>query len=153
MKCPSCNAEGRDGAKFCHECGAPFLRQTATPTLGAPPEETTESLNMRRSEPLQVHQRARQIEAEQVKLLYGQAPAGCVATVLNAEIVTVVLWKVVAHPLLLAWLGLLIVILLSLFGLLRQYQRRTPAAGQTRFWRTLFIIGVGSGATVGGASG
>src|SRR5258707_14722343 len=52
MKCPSCNAKGRDEAKFCHECGAPFLKQTAIPTLNAPPEETNESLNMRRPEPL-----------------------------------------------------------------------------------------------------
>src|SRR5215510_9590484 len=153
MKCPSCGSEGRDGAKFCQECGTPFTRQTATPTLGVPPEETTESLNVMRSEPLQVHQRARQIEAEQVKLLYKQAPAGCVATVLNAGIVTAVLWKVVAHSLLLTWLGLLIVIILSLFVLLRLYQRRTPTVGRISFWRIVFIIGVGCGATVGGAAG
>jgi signal transduction histidine kinase len=100
-----------------------------------------------------VCERARQIEAEQVRLLYRQAPAGCVATVLNAGIVTVVLWKVVAHALLLAWLALLIVIILSLFMLLRLYQRQTPTADRICFWRTLFIIGVGAGGTVGGAAG
>ncbi len=153
MKCPSCSSECHDGAKFCHACGASFLRQTATPALGASLEETTASLNMRRPEPLQRVQRARQIETEQVRLVYRQAAAGCVATVLNAGIVTIVLWKVVAHPLLLAWLGLLIVVILSLFGLLRLYRRRAPTADQTRFWRTLFLIGVGFGATVGGAAG
>src|SRR5215510_11012075 len=153
MKCPSCGSEGRDGAKFCQECGTPFTRQTATPTLGVPPEETTESLNVMRSEPLQVRQRARQIEAEQVKLLYKQVPAGCVATVLNAGIVTAVLWKVVAHLLLLAWLALLLVIILSLLVLLRLYHRQTPTADRLCFWRTLLIIGVGAGGTVGGAAG
>jgi signal transduction histidine kinase len=99
------------------------------------------------------HERVRQIEAEQVRLLYTQAFAGCIATLLNAGIVTVVLWKVVARPLLLGWLTLLIVIVLSLFVLLRLYQRRTPTTDRTCFWRTLFIIGVGSGGTVGGAAG
>src|SRR5262245_17846205 len=115
MKCLSCGSAGRDEAKFCQECGAPFTRQMATPTLGVPLKETTESLNVMRPEPFQVHQRARQIEAEQVRLLYKQTPAGCVATALNAGIVTAVLWKVVAPPLLLAWLGLLLVIILLLF--------------------------------------
>ncbi|HJY83502.1 MAG TPA: HAMP domain-containing sensor histidine kinase, partial [Candidatus Binatia bacterium] len=135
------------------ECGAPFTKQTVTPPFGVLPEETTESLNVMRPEPLQVRQRAQQIDAEQVSLLYRQTPAGCVATVVNAGIVTAVLWKVVAHPLLLAWFGLLTVILLSLFVLLRLYPRQTPTVDRTRFWRTLFIIGVGCGATVGGAAG
>ncbi len=97
-----------------------------------------------------VRERGRQIEAEQVRLLYTQAFAGCVATALNAGIVTVVLWKVVARPLLLGWLTLLLVVVLSLFVLLRLYQRRTPTTDRICFWRTLFIIGVGSGGTVGG---
>jgi signal transduction histidine kinase/CheY-like chemotaxis protein len=100
-----------------------------------------------------LRERAQQIEAEQVRLVYTQAPVGCAATVLNAGIVTVVLWKVVAHPLLLAWLALLIALILSLFALLRLYQRLTPTADRLRFWRTLFTIGVGSGGTVGGAAG
>ena len=92
-----------------------------------------------------LRERAWQIEAEQVRLLYTQAPTGCVATVLNAGIVTFVLWKVVAHPLLIAWLALLIAIILSLFVLLRMYQRATPTADRLRLWRTLVVIGVGSG--------
>ncbi|HJY84620.1 MAG TPA: hypothetical protein VKK81_26495, partial [Candidatus Binatia bacterium] len=100
-----------------------------------------------------VRERARQIEAEQVRLLYKQTPAGCAATVLNAGIVTIVLWKVVGHALLLAWLALLIGIILSLFVLLRLYQQQTLTADRSCFWRTLFIIGVGAGGTVGGAAG
>ena len=118
----------------------------------ASPSDLKASLDEPNSQP-GVRERARQIEAEQVRLLYTQAPAGCAATVLNAGIVTVVLWKVVAHPLLLAWLALLIAIILSLFVLLRLYQRLTPTADRLRFWRTLFIIGVGFGGTVGGAAG
>ena len=100
-----------------------------------------------------LRERARQIEAEQVRLLYTQAPAGCVATVLNAGVVTFVLRKVVAHPLLIAWLALLIAIILSLFVLLWMYQRATPTADRSRLWHTLFVIGAGSGGTVGGAAG
>src|SRR5437879_3604980 len=100
-----------------------------------------------------VRERTRQVEAEQVRLLYRQLPGGCVATVLNAGIVTAVLWTVVAHPLLLAWLALLTIMILSLLVLLQQYHRRVPTADQLYFWRTLLIIGVGTSATVGGAAG
>src|SRR5262245_23408385 len=74
------------------------------------------------------HTWTEQSEAEQVRLLYRQVPAGCVATVLNAGIVAAVLWKVVVHPLLLAWLALLLVIILSLLVLVRLYHRRLPTA-------------------------
>ncbi|HKA54312.1 MAG TPA: HAMP domain-containing sensor histidine kinase [Candidatus Binatia bacterium] len=100
-----------------------------------------------------VRERARQVEAERVRLLYRQLPTGCIATVLNAGIVTAVLWPVVAHRLLLAWLGLLTLLILSLLALLRQYHRRAPTADRLGFWRTLLIIGVGTSATVGGAAG
>ena len=82
----------------------------------ASPSDVKTSLAKPESPP-GLRERARQIEAEQVRLLYTQAPAGCVATVLNAGVVTFVLRKVVAHPLLIAWLALLIAIILSLFVL------------------------------------
>src|SRR5262249_44654077 len=47
----------------------------------------------------------------------------------------------------------LIGIILSLFVLLRLYQQQTLTADRSCFWRTLFIIGVGAGGTVGGAAG
>src|SRR5437773_9819878 len=100
-----------------------------------------------------LRERARQIEAEQVRLLYTQAPAGCVATVLNAGVVTFVLRKVVAHPLLIAWLALLVGIILSLFVLLWVYQRATSTAGRFGWLETVIVLGGGSGCTVGGAEG
>jgi signal transduction histidine kinase len=66
---------------------------------------------------------------------------------------TAVLWAVVAHPLLLTWLACLLVVILSLFVIIWTYRRRTPTVEQTPFWRTLFILGAGAGATVGGAAG
>jgi hypothetical protein len=100
-----------------------------------------------------VPQRVWQIEAEQVRLLYTQAPAGCVATVLNAGVMTFVLWPVVAHPLLLGWLVLLVAIILALGVLLWLYHRAAPTAERIGLWRTLFVLGVGAGGTVGGAAG
>ncbi|TMA60129.1 MAG: response regulator, partial [Deltaproteobacteria bacterium] len=118
----------------------------------ASPSDVKTSLAKPESPP-GLRERARQIEAEQVRLLYTQAPAGCVATVLNAGVVTFVLRKVVAHPLLIAWLALVVAIILSLFVLLWMYQRATPTADRSRLWHTLFVIGAGSGGTVGGAAG
>src|SRR3954452_17627160 len=51
-----------------------------------------------------------EIEAEQTRLLYAQAPTGFVVTLLNASIVTVVLWQEIGPPVLLTWLALMVAV-------------------------------------------
>src|SRR5262245_31103517 len=116
----------------------------ATPL--SPDVSTSESLATR-------HQKARQVEAEQVRLLYTQAPAGCAATVFNAGIVTVILWGAVAHPVLLVWLTLVIAITLCRYILVRTYRHTTPTPAQIHLWRTRFIVGAGSAGCIWGAAG
>jgi len=100
-----------------------------------------------------VSPRVQQIEAEQVKLLYTQAPIGFVATMLNAAVVVFVLWESVASSLLIAWFVLIVTITLSRLALVLRYRRATPTADQVRSWRTLFILGAGAAGVAWGASG
>jgi len=64
--------------------------------------------------PAGFQERAQSIEAQQVRLLYTQAPIGLVASVLNAGIVAFVLWNAVAHPVLIGWFTLIVVVVVYL---------------------------------------
>lgn len=96
--------------------------------------------------------RARQIEAELVGLLYKQAPPGFVATVLNAGIITCVLWSTVAPSLLITWFALLGGITACRFLLVRHYRRTALVVDQVAHWRALFIIGTGAAGAAWGAT-
>ena len=103
--------------------------------------------------PAGFQERAQSIEAQQVRLLYTQAPIGLVASVLNAGIVAFVLWNAVAHPVLIGWFTLIVVVTLSRFMLVRMYRRAAPTADCIHLWRTRFIAGVAAASVVWGAAG
>jgi PAS domain S-box-containing protein len=96
---------------------------------------------------------ARYIEAQQVELLYTQAPAAFVATILNAGIATAVLWQHVDCRLLLGWLTLILVITLSRFVLVWQYSRTARRAERFEVWRRRFILGAGLAGIAWGSAG
>ena len=96
---------------------------------------------------------SRQIEAELVGLLYKQAPSGFIATLINAGIVTFMLWPSVSHSVLLIWLTLIAVITSARFALVLHYRRTTLLVTQIEYWRTRFIVGAGAAGTVWGAAG
>jgi len=50
-------------------------------------------------------QRTAILHAEQVRLLYANAPAGFVATVLNVVLLVLIQWPVIAPPRLVTWLA------------------------------------------------
>lgn len=93
---------------------------------------------------MDAHERAQQVEGELVSLLYEQAPVGLSATILNASLVTFILWPNGNHTRLVTWLLLIGVITLCRFALVRQYQNSASTATQFHRWRTLFIIGAGA---------
>src|SRR5215210_488606 len=95
---------------------------------------------------------SRQIEAELVGLLYKQAPSGFIATLINAGIVTFMLWPSVSHSVLLTWLTLIAVITSARFALVLHYRRTASLVTQTEYWRTRFIVGAGAAGTVWGAA-
>ena len=98
-------------------------------------------------------EKTQQIEAEQVRLLYAQAPAGFIATIINACIVTFILRQTIAPSLLFSWLSLLFVVTLGRGILVHQYNRTALSLAHTPIWRTRFLIGAGLSGIVWGSAG
>jgi signal transduction histidine kinase len=96
--------------------------------------------------------RRQQIAAEQVALLYQQAPAGFIAILLNASIITYTLWTLITPSVLLAWFGSTLVLTGARFVLIQHYRRAAPASDQTAIWRRRFLIGSGLSGMLWGAA-
>ena len=71
-------------------------------------------------------QRTEAIRAEQIRLLYANAPAGFVATVLNAVLLALTQWQVLAPPVILSWLSYMLVLTALRAVLVWQFQRYSP---------------------------
>lgn len=95
------------------------------------------------------------IAAEQVQLLYTNAPAGFAATFLNAGITAWILWGSITPAGLLAWLGLIVTITLARIVLAWRYHSQSAAAIGTQYssWRTFFLLGAGAAGLAWGALG
>ena len=96
---------------------------------------------------------ARRIHAQQVRLLYAQAPLGSIASLLIAPMLTLILWDVISHPVLLIWLTLLEATLLIRLMLTVAFQRcphadDDPARWVTRYMSACAASGVCWGGTV-----
>jgi hypothetical protein len=98
------------------------------------------------------HARA-QIEAEQVRLLYTHAPAGFVASLVNAGLVTFILRHTIALAVLASWLMVLIGLTVWRASLVYRYRRQAPTQPHTAAWRTWFLIGCGLSGLVWGSAG
>ena len=94
------------------------------------------------------------IRAEQIRLLYAQAPLGAVASLLIAPMLTLALWEVAPRAVLLTWLALLEAAILVRLLLTLAFQRRTRnATGPLDAWATRYAwacaaSGVGWGGCV-----
>jgi len=90
--------------------------------------------------------------AEQLRLLYANAPAGFVATGLNAGLLALTQWPVIPPPVILAWLAYMLALTgLRAVGVWR-FQRIAPAPPAMGPWGTLFGLGTGlAGLGWGGA--
>src|SRR5439155_9404070 len=100
-----------------------------------------------------LRERARQIEAEQVRLLYTQAPTGFVIGTLTVGVIVLVLWNAVAPHLLVAWVAFMGLVTVPAFVVVWRFRRATPTPDQIRPWRTLFILAYGSTGLGWGAIG
>jgi signal transduction histidine kinase/CheY-like chemotaxis protein len=81
------------------------------------------------------------IRAEQIRLLYTNAPAGFVATVVNAVLLALTQWQAIAPPLILSWLALILVLTALRAVLVWRFQRRSPPPHAMDRWGTLFSLG------------
>jgi signal transduction histidine kinase len=93
------------------------------------------------------------IRAEQIRLLYANAPAGFVATGLNAGLLALIQWPVIPPPVILAWLTYM----LALTGLravvVWRFQRVAPAPHAMGPWGLLFGLGTGLAGLGWGSAG
>lgn len=82
------------------------------------------------------------VQAEQVRLLYEAMPLALFATVVNALVMTAMLWTQVPPPLLLGWLAAVVLISLLRYLAARAYQAGWPWPASASVWQPVFYGGV-----------
>jgi signal transduction histidine kinase/CheY-like chemotaxis protein len=97
-------------------------------------------------------QRSEIIRAEQIRLLYANAPAGFVATVLNVGLLALIQWPVIAPPRIVSWLVSMLALTALRVVLVWRFQRCPPASPAVGRWGTAFGLGtLGAGLGWGSA--
>jgi PAS domain S-box-containing protein len=84
---------------------------------------------------------AEQVRAEQVRTLYAQSAPVLLANVLNAVIVSVVLWAHTSHALLLGWTSAMTLMALVRIEMRQRYWSRPRDPDEQVRWGTRFTIG------------
>lgn len=81
------------------------------------------------------------LTAEQVTVLYRNAPIGVIVTIVNATILTTLEWPVVSHRTLLLWLFFMYAVSGFRALLLLGYRRKLPASWRSSAWYRWSITG------------
>jgi two-component system cell cycle sensor histidine kinase/response regulator CckA len=92
------------------------------------------------------------LSAEQVRQLYTQAPLGVIATLVNSLVLTLILWSVVPHPVLIGWLSATVVTTLLRYSLLYKYQHSPTTPAEAGRWSGWFIINMAISGLLWGAT-
>jgi PAS domain S-box-containing protein len=79
--------------------------------------------------------------AEQVALLHAHAPVAQATVVVNALVVTAVLWHASAHSASVTWLVVVCAVAMARTLVARRYRRRARAPGEVRTWARVFVAG------------
>lgn len=80
--------------------------------------------------------------AEQIKLLYQQAPKALAVTLVIAAALAFIFWNHVAKEWIIGWLAAIYLLSLIRFLLIRSYFRTNPAASESAAWGHRFFAGV-----------
>src|SRR5262245_53620255 len=97
--------------------------------------------------------RARQVHEEQVRLLYTNATAGTVVTVIAVSVLGYLQWAVVPRVTVAGWVAYMMTVSAARFVLAQLYWRRAGRRMDTDRWGAAFACGTAlSGAGWGGAS-
>jgi PAS domain S-box-containing protein len=97
-------------------------------------------------------QKAQEIAAQQVRLLYSHGTSALAGAAINASVLTLALWDVTSHFRLLAWLGLMLGLTGARFGLTYWYQHAPHSEENLDHWRALFLVGSCASGLVWGAT-
>jgi diguanylate cyclase (GGDEF)-like protein/PAS domain S-box-containing protein len=79
--------------------------------------------------------------AEQVRHLYRLSRHGYAGTLINAGVLTLVLWDLVVTPLLVAWAAAIVVVIGARYALYRAYFRAPRPPEEAPVWARRFVIG------------
>lgn len=95
---------------------------------------------------------AERLYVEQIKLLYAQAPAGLLSTLVNSVVLVLVLWKVDSNWKLIVWLGLMVLTVWVRHRLIRAYRKSSTEDSRADRWSVFFMLGLlASGSLMGSA--
>lgn len=90
--------------------------------------------------------------AEQVDLLYKNAPLAYAVTLVNGAILAFVLSEHVATPVLMAWYGALVSVTAIRAVFVRRYARVRPGPDAARWWNSVYVAGTAVAGSVWGAA-
>jgi len=79
---------------------------------------------------------------EQIKLLYAQSGMGMIASVVNALILTFILWSMISHTVLMIWLTCIFLITFIRYVSVRRYSQASVRYHETHLWARWFTIGL-----------
>ena len=83
-----------------------------------------------------------QILWEQVKQLYGLAPLGFIATLMNSLIAFFVMKDVLPYSIIVPWLAAILAVTALRGGLVLWFRRAQPEAAAASIWKTRFLAGL-----------
>lgn len=93
------------------------------------------------------------IYAEQVRHLYGNAPAGLLATAINSLVLVIIQRNVISQRILILWLALLFLINLPRYLDIRRFQLASPKVSEADHWSKRFIVGLALSGMAWGSAG
>lgn len=93
------------------------------------------------------------VRREQVQMLYADFWQPILASVIGALLLVFTLWPIIAHELLVAWLGAVLVVSLGRLMLAAKFQRQPPEVQAQPYWLSWFAYGVLTAGVIWGAAG
>ena len=93
------------------------------------------------------------VRVEQIRMLYHNATLAAGVTVIVASVLSYLQWKVIPHPIVLAWLAYMTAVSLVRFGLGQFCPHLATDLQNTRKWMVAFLIGTGLSGAGWGVAG
>jgi two-component sensor histidine kinase len=95
----------------------------------------------------------RRVQAQLVNQLYRYAGIGIVATMVNAAILVCILWNLVSHRVLLAWLGATVAVAGWRYALIHAHRKAALKELRPEWWGTILTAGLGLSGMLWGLAG
>jgi diguanylate cyclase (GGDEF)-like protein len=93
------------------------------------------------------------IRAEEVRVVFQQAPPAQLISVVAAAVICYALWGVAGHARLLLWMGAIAVSVVGRISLSLAFRRRAPTVEQMPAWETAFVLSLAVVSLVWGLGG